>query len=209
MSQDDDTSDDAFVSDLAPVTGVLRSHYLQPPSDELAERHLARMMAAVTADGVIDLDTIDLRPPRRVRRAVVASLVGASVLSISGLAAAGVLPAPVQSRVAAMVQPLGLQLPGGVDAPGQSEDAPGHGGDSPGQSEDAPGRGGENPGNSEQAPGQGGENPGKSDQAPGQGGQNPGNPGAPPTVQTTTTAAKTPPSNAGNGGGNGKGQEKP
>jgi hypothetical protein len=166
--------------ELGPVYDELRAAFLVAPPDHVADAHLEAMFAALGAAEAA-------RAPTRVtalagRRKWIASAAALGALTLTGgLAAAGELPAPLQSRVSAVVSNIGIHVPDGDerDAPvvpddprpgptapggasnghpqndgnGQSEDAPGHGGVAPGQSEDAPGQGGVAPGKSEDAPG--------------------------------------------------------
>jgi hypothetical protein len=82
----------------AALAGALRQHYLQAPAPATESRHLAAMAAA--------------RPGRRRRRLAVAAAVGAvSLVGGTTLAAAGELPAPVQTGVAALAGHAHISLP--------------------------------------------------------------------------------------------------
>lgn len=171
---------------LAMVLEDLREVLVQPPSEDVARAHLARITGVEARlllnegpDGR-DATVIDLadRQPSRSRRLVVAGVASAALLlGAGGVAAAqGALPDPVQDFVHDVVSHVGVDVPTG----GQSSDAPGRGGDGPGASEDAPGQTGGGPGSSENAPGLGGTAPGQSSDAPGQGGAGPGSSGNAP-----------------------------
>ena len=147
---------------------------------------------------------------RRGRVAVAAAAAFAGLVAAGGLAAAGVLPGPIQDEVARLAEPIGVHLPdsGGHHAedPGQETPGPavdrqdsdpaaasegsttttapvigeGQSGTAPGQSGTAPGQSGAAPGQSGAAPGQSGAAPGQSGAAPGQSGAAPGQSGAAP-----------------------------
>jgi hypothetical protein len=208
---DHDDSLESTPDDLAGVVADLRAAYLVDPDELLARRHLSAMAIAAA-----EVAAAEPAPRRRRRRRVLVpvGVAGGLILATSGLAAAGVLPGPVQRAVAAAARPFGVELqtdssPIRSDTPGAggrtadagspdtgpptstppvdpSQDAPGHGGTNPGQSEQAPGQQ-DAPGASGDAPGHGGENPGQSDQAPGQGGANPGQSDQAPGHDPTST----------------------
>ncbi len=142
----------------------LRAAFTRPVPEAVAADHLARLRAAHPHRG------------NRGQRLALALAAGAGFLMLSGgLASADMLPAPVQDAYAAMVAPLGIDLPDSSDDADRGG-SDGSDADEPGQSEDAPGRGGSGPGNSEQtpavtAPGQTDDNP--SVTAPGQTDDNP------------------------------------
>jgi hypothetical protein len=94
----------------AALAGALRQHYLQAPAPATESRHLAAMAAA--------------RPGRRRRRLAVAAAVGAvSLVGGTTLAAAGELPAPVQTGVAALAGHAHISLPGPHRGPSGRVDA--------------------------------------------------------------------------------------
>jgi hypothetical protein len=207
---------------------ALRRALVHPPSSEIATRHLSRITGdagrALRGQGLAShYDELAARREHRRRRWAVAAVASVGVvLGTGGLAAAGVLPTPVQDVIADVARPFGLDLPhsddepgsggGGSststtsgssqDAPGQSGDAPGQGGTSPGQSEGAPGQGGTSPGQSDEAPGLGGSPAGQSDEAPGLGGSSPGGSG-------NSNAGGNENSNAGGNGNGGVSTEAP
>jgi hypothetical protein len=89
---------------LPAIAADLRSVFVRAPSSQTAERHLAAMVSASVAP------VVPLRSGRK--RAAVAGVVAAAAIVLTGgLAAAGVLPAPVQDRVSRLARPLGVNLP--------------------------------------------------------------------------------------------------
>ena len=144
---------------------------------------------------------------RRRRRVLVAITAAASVLGVSGVAAAaGSLPTPIQSFVHDTLDSVGVSVPDSIDGPAPTTsldqssdtdgDAPepagsapatagdedsdnekGQSGEAPGRTGETPGQSGESPGKSEEAPGQSGVNPGQSGNTPGQSGEAPGRSG--------------------------------
>jgi hypothetical protein len=109
---DDDTTTDP---EWAALVGVLRRTYLQDPAPEVAARHLAAMAEAT-------------RPRRRRRRLVVAAAAAGAVSLAGGatLAAAGELPAPLQTQVAGLAGRVHISLPSPpVNDPPEPEPAPG------------------------------------------------------------------------------------
>ena len=187
-----DLLDDPTDERLQPVVAELRRLYLVAPAAAVEEQHLARMIAVreTSAAAVV----APLGRIRRRRAAVAGAIVAATMAGSIGLAAAGVLPGPLQNAAAAAVRPLGLQLhttdpeappagsqpaatttvPGTGNGTGSAaDDAPGRGGENPGQSADSPGQA-TDPGRSQDAPGHGEDNPGRSDEAPGHTGEAPG-----------------------------------
>ncbi|MBI2705976.1 MAG: hypothetical protein HYX32_11910 [Actinobacteria bacterium] len=175
----------------------LRRAFIVPVEPSVAQQHLDAMFATAGDRS----DTVAAQRSRRKRKLLAAAGVSAGlVFATSGLAAAGVLPEPVQRAIARAASPLGIRLPDGSslrpsspDGNGNQTGPDGGGGSSdqapasdrsststaptstspPGNSENAPGQGGENPGNAESAPGQQ-TDPGNSQNAPGLGGPNPG-----------------------------------
>jgi hypothetical protein len=98
---------------LDRVADDLKAAFVRTPDAGTESRHLAAMAAA--ARGVAALDSgagARSRPRRRTSRTAVASVIaGATIVVTGGLAAAGVLPAPLQTDVARLVRPLGITLP--------------------------------------------------------------------------------------------------
>jgi len=181
-----------LLADLQVMAADLRDAFVRNPQPDVATRHLAAMTNATLAP-VVPLG-------RHHRRMAVAAMVAAGgVLAFGGLAAAGVLPASLQSGAAKLVHPIGIVLPDPGDhdrGPSSSDQAPGLGGTNPGKADEAPGQQ-DQPGNSESAPGLGGENPGRSDTAPGQTGDGGNNKPTVPPGQVD---------NPGQGSGNSNGQ---
>ena len=106
-----------FELDAGLLGVMLREAYLEPPAEDVAERHLAAMMAASELGS--------LRAARRRRKWMIGMGLGAGVLAgTTGLAAAGMLPAPLQGAVADLVSPLGWHIPGGDDAPADAPSLP-------------------------------------------------------------------------------------
>ena len=213
VTEDLDTNDPSGGEtpvELQDVIADLRSTFLVAPDEEVTSRHLAAMRKEA---GVTAPRKFSSSPRSRRRRSLVAVGVGGGlVLATGGLAAAGVLPGPLQGTVAAVAHPFGIQLPSGDSAPGTDrtpadqnggggpsagtptsvpptdpwQSAPGQGGTNPGRSDEAPGQQ-DDPGSSDSAPGHGGDNPGQSDQAPGHGGDNLGQSEEAPGHNPTTT----------------------
>ncbi len=181
-------------TDLVDVVADLKVAFLVPPDELTTRRHLAGL-AAFRAN---QQSARSRRTRRRRRILVPLGVTGGLILATSGLAAANVLPAPMQNAVAAVEAPFGIELPTTDtpdDGPSRSNDdrdrgtdstpagpttseSPRVDGSSPNPpaapSQGAAGQAGTNPGHSDQAPGHTGTNPGNSDQAPGHTGTNPG-----------------------------------
>jgi hypothetical protein len=188
----------------------MRGELLVAPSETVAEQHLAAMRAAIGTTPATP-EVIDLRA-RRVRRAIAGTTIGLLALGATGgLAAAGVLPAPLQDALSRAARVVAIDLPRsapgttvapvelpdtpGATAPGNTGSTPAQTGVTPTGRDDAPGatapgRTGETPGAT--APGQTGETPGAT--APGQTGETPGATAPGQTGETPgTTAPSGPP----------------
>lgn len=135
---------EASIVGLERVAEDLRTAFLCGPPSAAARRHLDAMLAVAR------------RARARSRFKLAAGVVTGAVLVSGGVAAAEeVLPAPLQRTAAAVVSPLGINLPEGRAA----LEPPGLGGENPGNVGNAPGLQGD-PGSTEDAPGLGGANPG-------------------------------------------------
>jgi len=115
MTHDSDNSgvepDTDLLPELQATAADLRAVFVRDPEPEIVDRHLAAMASAVRAP-VISLTS------RRHRVAVAGAVVAVGVLLTGGLAAAGVLPAPVQNGAARLLHPVGIEIPrsdGGTD----------------------------------------------------------------------------------------------
>lgn len=199
--------------DLADVVADLKVAFLVPPDELTTRRHLAALAAAGSDH---ESSATRSRRSRRRRILVPIGVTGGLILATSGLAAADVLPAPVQRAVAAVAAPFGIDLhateapEGGPTQPDSNEsddgdvtpagptstDGPAADESNPtppvNPSQDAPGHGGTNPGKSDQAPGQQ-KDPGQSGSAPGHGGPNPGKSDQAPGRQTDPTTPTSAP----------------
>ncbi len=100
---------------LAEVLRDLREGLLEPPSEELAARHLAAMSAAARElPSPIPLRRRSPMRPATARRIAVVGLAAATLLT-GGLAWAGALPTPAQDAIAGVASHLGLDLPSSDD----------------------------------------------------------------------------------------------
>jgi len=104
------------------VLADLRAHFLVEPDELTARRHLGRILAA--RDELTKTAAV-AQPRRRVwATAAVASAI--SLFGTAGMAAAGVLPEPMQNLAADVVAPIGVDLPrkgpiaAGEPSPGSS-----------------------------------------------------------------------------------------
>jgi hypothetical protein len=208
----------ARLREYPEIIDDLRKVFLCAPTDELVRDHVANMLVVHEATRFLSRDA------RRKRRGLImgsALGIGALVAGTGAAAASGRLPNGLQDAVANVVEPLGVDVPGG-----KSDDAPGRGGENPGHSDEAPGQQ-TAPGNSENAPGHGGENPGRSETAPGHSesennkpdvppGQSeahgnapdepPGQANVPPSRPKASPDPATPNENSAKDGGQGRGQ---
>jgi hypothetical protein len=211
------------VTALPVLTAVLRGTLLAPPDEVTRRRHLAAMVAAHAETRPTALAHHEpVRPTlaRRGRRRplVAAGVAGAVLLGSAGLAAAGQLPAPVQSRLAAAARIVGLTLPVPVpDRPPTDPSGPsGPAAAVPAAPQiltgepvapaptappaaevpipTAPGHDGSAPGQSGNTPGQSGNTPGQSGSAPGQSGSAPVQSGNTPGQSGNTPAPSGNPS---------------
>jgi hypothetical protein len=213
MGNEDDYSDvgpDAnLLPDVQAIAVDLRTVFVRDPQPETAAQHVAAMVSVSLAP------VVPLRR-RRKRAAVVGAVALVGVMASGGLAAAGVLPAPLQSGVAHLVRPIGIDLPdsgshagqegSGDPAPdrGQTDRAPGQQDDpSPSTSTEAPGQSGDTPSPSTPAPGQSGDTPSPSTPAPDQSGDTP-SPSTPAPGQSGASSSRsdTAPGQTGAGGNN-------
>ena len=162
---------DAFLDDVRAAGSAVDA---PAPSDALQ---------MLFRDGTVT-DSAPLPSPRRRRPLVRVAVAGAAgAFAFSGLGVAGALPAPVQSRVADVVEHLGVDWPDGN---------PGHGGEPP-----AAPPAGDNPRQQrESEPGTVGDEH-RNDEAPAVTGDDRGDNGRHLGQDTETT----PPSSAGNAGG--------
>ena len=178
-------------TELVSVGRVLRAAHGPIPGEDRA-REVEVVEAMIAAMSVTSIAAA--RPSTRTRRrALVAVTAAVSVLSIGGVAAAaGGLPASIQSFVHDSLSHVGVSVPTTEDepsspeleatnstsdlAPGQSGDTPGQSGSTPGLSgSEPPGQSGDTPGQSGNTPGlSGSEPPGQSDMTPGLSGDAPG-----------------------------------
>lgn len=128
-------------------------------------------------------------PTAPARRRAVGVAVAATVagLGFGGLGVAGALPAPVQDRVADLVEPVGIDLPHSDDGDPDPvvTTTTSTTTTSTSTTTTAPTR----PTPSATAPGQTGETPGRSDEAPGHRGSTP-TPGGPPTESPAVTVPR-------------------
>lgn len=115
-----DAPEDEEAARVAAAVRRLRAGLLEAPSEELAARHLAAMVAAAEAAGPL---AHTRRSPMRIltkRRAAVLALAAAMTLT-GGLAWAGALPTPAQDAIAGLAGHLGLDLPSSEDRPPAAE----------------------------------------------------------------------------------------
>jgi uncharacterized membrane protein YgcG len=129
-------SDDPLATDLSAALEDLRLELLEEPSPDVADRHLAAMVAAsrapsavegLVADpagrGAMSIKPAEFRNPKVARRRLRVAVVGlaACFVLVGGLAAAGALPGPAQDAVADAAELVGFDLPGGSSE--QAEEA--------------------------------------------------------------------------------------
>lgn len=159
------------LAEYPEVIDDLRRVFLCAPSEELVTDHVANMLVVYEATRFLSRDS-----RRRRRGFAFGSALGVGALvGGAGLAAAsGNLPDGLQSTVARVAEPLGIDVPDG-----NADEAPGRGGENPSRADEAPGQQ-KLPGGSENAPGHGGENPGRSETAPGHSGNENNKPESPP-----------------------------
>ncbi len=164
---------DPRTDDLAADLGSLRRALNGASSGRSQWAHLAAMRTAAKGN-----TTLSLRHGRRRRFVVAVAAVTGAVGSVSlmgGMAAAGVLPRPVQHAVEAVAGTIGVD----VRTPHPPRDLPGvdrqHSLNDPAYAHEvAPGQSGTTPGQSGTTPGQSGTTPGQSGTTPGQSGTTPG-----------------------------------
>lgn len=109
-----DAPEDEEAATLAAAVRRLRAGLLEAPSEGLAARHVAAMVAAARAATPLPDPR---RSPMRIltkRRAAVLALAAAMTLT-GGLAWAGALPTPAQDAIAGVASHLGLDLPSSDD----------------------------------------------------------------------------------------------
>jgi hypothetical protein len=190
--------DDVLLPDEQAIAADLRAVFVHDADPELTQRFVDAMASA--AGGAV----LPRRSLRRRRAAMAGAVVVAGLFTTVGLAAADVLPTPIQDGVARLVRPLGIDLPDSGDDDGsrgaiEHDPATTFDRERPGATTDSPGPGSDNPGSAGAAPGQtaaGGNNqpvvpPGQVD--------NPGN----------RNGNGPPASVPGNGNGNGNGNGPP
>jgi hypothetical protein len=185
-------------TELVLVGRVLRAAHGPIPGEDRA-REVEVVEAMLAAMCVTPIDAARPASHRLQRRRALGAVTAAvSVLGIGGVAAAaGGLPAPIQSFVSDSLSHVGVSVPSTEDEPSspdpgatdsivvfaldRSENAPGQGGNTPGQSGNTPGQSGNTPGQSgSEPPGQSGNTPGQSGNTPGQSGNTPGQSGSEP-----------------------------
>jgi hypothetical protein len=182
--------------EVEALFGDLREAFAVAPSRDVAARHLAAMARAQAT-----------APNRGNRRLVAgAGMVLAGLVATSGMAAAGALPDPAQRAVAALVAPIGIDLPHPDDdeAPdepgvgvGRSTEAPGRTGGVPVGPPPGAGVPGEDEATEPTPPGQAQTPPGQAQTPPGQAQTPPGQAQTPPgQAQTPPGQAQTPPGQA-------------
>src|SRR5262245_13412734 len=121
---DHDDLADLIDDEVEQTIADLRDAFLAPVPDDVAARHLAVLDGAMA-----ELQTDALANQRRRRHRKVAAAVGVSagfVIATGGLAAAGVLPEPVQRVIATAASPLGIHLPDGSSLRPSSPDGDGN-----------------------------------------------------------------------------------
>lgn len=115
-----DAPEDEEAARVAAAVRRLRADLLEAPSEALAARHLAAMVATARAAGPTRLvGRLPARSATR-RRAAVLALAAAMTLT-GGLAWAGSLPGPAQDAIAGLATHLGLDLPSSEDRPPAAE----------------------------------------------------------------------------------------
>ena len=158
-------------TELVLVGRVLRAAQGPIPGEDRARE--AEVVEAMMAAMVVTPITAARPSPRgrQRRRVLVAVTAAVSVLGIGGVAAAaGGLPAPIQSFVSDSLSHVGVSVPSAEDEPAPPEpEAPDDTGiRASDQSDGAPGQSGSAPGQSGETPGQSGDAPGQSDDGHGQ-----------------------------------------
>ena len=94
----------------------LRAAFVEPPAEDVADVHIAAMVAAAAA--AADPRVVQLRERKRRGVLVLCSAAGASVAILIGgglAAASGNLPAPMQKAVSQVVDRFGIDVPDGSD----------------------------------------------------------------------------------------------
>ena len=172
-------------TELVLVGRLLRAaHGPIPGEDRARETEVVEAMVAAMVVTPIDAARPSSRRLHR-RRALIAVTAAVSVLGVGGVAAAaGGLPAPIQSFVSDSLSHVGVSVPSADDEPlppepeatdGPRVEASDRSDEAPGQTETTPGQSGATPGQSGATPGQSGsEPPGQSGNTPGQSGATPG-----------------------------------
>lgn len=119
--------DDERLGEIARFADDLNRAFPASPTDALEEAHVAAMLATsrvMAANGEpAEASQSSLKPRRQPvfktfvhsRMAKISAAVAAAMLAFVGVAAAGVLPAPLQNVVANVVAPTGIDLPGGTE----------------------------------------------------------------------------------------------
>src|SRR5262245_34433604 len=125
MNDGTEGREEAPVEDLELALGAtlvdLRQAFLVPAGPDVAVRHLDAMFEAARSPASRPV------PLRRRRKALAAAGVCAGlVVATSGLAAAGVLPEPLQRAIARAADPLGIHLPDGSSLRPSSPDGDGN-----------------------------------------------------------------------------------
>ena len=92
---------------LDAIFADLRATFVRPVDDEVADRHLEAIYAAVSAQ---EVPVLADHPRRRVKGVVAAVAAGVVLVGGGVAAASGSLPAPVQGLVAAVAEPFGVEL---------------------------------------------------------------------------------------------------
>src|SRR4051812_38952933 len=127
MTLDDDDLDVSTDADLGPAlertAADLRTAFVREPDPAVADRHVAAMVAAASAASAVGSTMVVTGPSRRRQLAVAGGVVAAALAFTGGLAAAGVLPRPLQDAVADFVRPVGIDLPHSDDDDGSGAPA--------------------------------------------------------------------------------------
>jgi hypothetical protein len=131
-------SDDPLATDLSAALEDLRLDLLEEPSPDVADRHLAAMVAASRGLSAVEglatepagrsamtVKPAVFRKPKLVHRRLRVAVVGlaASLVLFGGLAVAGALPGTAQDAVADAAELVGFDLPGGSSEQGEEASA--------------------------------------------------------------------------------------